>query len=141
MGETIDNKDFVVKEDGTIVRDVSGMDKEIFDILEVGSCSHRIFASYDARKSAYKICKSQYKGANYKDYVEVLMRRNFSNEYEKAEIGKKIKREYITFLLLLLLFFFRGPGLIIILLYYLLIGIPYLKLLKKKHSLLCENKS
>ena len=140
MGETSEYTKFAIKEDGTIVRDISGMDKEILDILEVGSCSHRIFASYDARKSAYKICKSQYKGANYKDYVEVLMRRSFPCEYEKAEIGKKIKREYVTFLFLPILLFLGWPALIPITLY-LLIGIPYLNLLKKKHGLLCENKS
>jgi hypothetical protein len=67
------------------------MDKDILDTLNVSSYSHRILAAYQARELAYDICKSQYGKPNYKDYVEMLMRRDCPKEWEKAEVGRKYR--------------------------------------------------
>ena len=97
------NVDYAVNEDGTIVRNAY-MDKEILETIEVSSYSHRVLAAYEARNLAYEVCKSHYEKANYKDYVEMLMRKNCPIEYEKAEIGKKYR--LLTRLLTYTPFFF-----------------------------------
>lgn len=122
MGESFDHMNYAVKDDGTIIRNTN-MDKDILDTIEVSSYSHRVLASYEARNLAYEICKEQYGKANYKDYVEMLMRKNCPVEYEKAEIGKNYK--LMTRLLIYMPFFF-------------IFIIPYMLYLKKKHKGLCE---
>jgi len=95
MGEINDISAFAVCDDGTILRyaneRLEKMNQEILEVLTVGSSSHRILAAYDAREIAYQICKLQYGHKNYKDYIEMIMRKYCPNEYEKAKIGKKYK--------------------------------------------------
>lgn len=107
----LENGEFAIKDDGTIVRNPNGrrdgqregMDKEIFEVIEVGACSHRFLASFQARMQAYRICKNRY-GKNYRDYVEMLMRNNYPVEYEKAEIVKKyLMFVCVSFVLLMLI--------------------------------------
>lgn len=116
------NVDYAVSEDGTIVRNAY-MDKEILETIEVSSYSHRVLAAYEARNLAYEVCKSHYEKANYKDYVEMLMRKNCPIEYEKAEIGEKYR--LLTRLLTYTPFFF-------------MFYIPFMIMLRKKYIALCN---
>lgn len=127
MGEIIEDKDFIVIDDGTIVRDSnsnrSSMDKEILETLEVSSYSHKVLAAYKARNIAYRICKAKYGKSNYEDYVEMLMRLNCPIEWEKAEIGRK--RRITTRLLIFMPWFF-------------MFFVPILIVQKNKHKKLCK---
>lgn len=95
MGEINDISRFAVDEDGTILRFANerfeDLNRDLLEVLAVGSASQRILAAYDAREIAYEICKSRYGRKNYKDYVEMVMRKYCPNEYEKAKIGKRYK--------------------------------------------------
>lgn len=122
MGETFERKEYAVKDDGTIVRNAN-MDKEILETLDVSSYSHRVLAAYEARNLAYDICKSQSGKENYKDYVEMLMRKNCPLEWDKEEIGKIYK--VLTRLLIYMPFFF-------------MFIVPMMVYLKKKHRKLCK---
>lgn len=115
---------YAVNEDGTIVRNAY-MDKEILETIEVSSYSHRMLAAYEARNLAYEVSKSQYGKANYKDYVEMLIRKNCPIEYEKAEIGKRYR--LLTRLLTYTPFFF-------------MFYIPFMIMLRRKHKSLCDKK-
>jgi hypothetical protein len=146
MGENIDKKEYAIKDDGTIFRGINSdrerMNKEILEVIEVGSFSHRVLAAYQARKAAYKICKAQYGKTNYRDYVEMLMRGKYPMEYEKAEIGKKIVRllcmmgiiGILVFLILSFPFF-----VILVLPLLILLTILFWVSYKKKYNSLCDN--
>lgn len=129
MGEINDISAFAVCDDGTILRyaneRLEKMNQEILEVIKVGSYSHRILASYDAWKIACKVCKSQYKQKNYKDYVEMLMRRNCPIEYEKTLIGRKYK---------------CWSCLLACMPWYFFIFIPFMVSLKKKHRALLSEK-
>lgn len=130
MGEEVNNRGFMLMDDGTIVRDadekMKSMNKEILDIVEVSSYSHKVLAAYRARNIAYEICKEQYGKLNYEDYVEGLMRQKCPIEYEKAEIGKKYW--LMSRCLMYMPFFF-------------MFIIPIMIMLKKQHVKLCKQKS
>lgn len=125
MGEIIENKKFAVKNDGTIVLDTDKeqLNKEILEVIEISSYSHKILAAYKAREIAYDICKTQYDKPNYMDYVEMIMRLNRPVEYKKAEIGRKYK--LTSRLLVFMPWFF-------------MIFIPIMIVLKRKHKKLLK---
>ncbi|GHV11020.1 hypothetical protein FACS1894162_6050 [Bacteroidia bacterium] len=68
---------------------LSALDKEILNIIEVNSFSKNLLAAYKARKIANKISKKKYGKENYKEYVEMLMIKYFPQELEKAIKGAK----------------------------------------------------
>ncbi|MDR3286764.1 MAG: hypothetical protein LBT27_04920 [Prevotellaceae bacterium] len=65
------------------------LEKELLDIFAVNSYSKNIFAAFKARIYANKLCKAKYRKANYKEYVEMLMVKNYPQELEKARLGAK----------------------------------------------------
>ncbi len=106
MGTENSREIFKVKGDGTIERlgrtktketkvpqDVNTpLAKEILEIIEVNSYSQKLLAAYRARKYANKVSKKKYGRKNYKEYVEMLMVKNYPKELEKAVVGKKYAR-------------------------------------------------
>jgi hypothetical protein len=67
----------------------SALEKELLDIFAVNSYSKNIFAAFKARRYANNFCKEKYRKANYKEYVEMLMVKNYPQELEKARLAGK----------------------------------------------------
>lgn len=65
------------------------LEKEILDIVEVNSFSKNILAAYKVSKIANKVSKQQYGYSNYKEYVEMIMIKNFPIKLEKVLLGSK----------------------------------------------------
>jgi hypothetical protein len=120
-----DENIFKVKGDGTIERienaafqnsERSVLDKELLEIIEVNSYSKNILAAYKARRIANRICKKKSGKPNYKEYVEMLMVRNFPQELEKARLGEKYLF-WLWFIIIIAIIphFFLVPSIILLL--------------------------
>jgi hypothetical protein len=128
-----DNTIFKIKDDGTVVRIDSSsraeLNSELLEIIEVNSYSKKILAAYKGRKLANKICKKKYCNDNYKEYVEMLMVKNYPKEHTKSELGAKYVRWlWVTIIISVISCFFLIP---VALLFWFIVVVPTSKKLKK----------
>lgn len=72
------------------------IDSKILDIILENSFSKRPLAAYEARKYANQICRKHFGKTkkNYREYVEMLIVKNYPKELEKSNLGKR----YISWL-------------------------------------------
>lgn len=78
------------------------IDGNILDIISQNSFSKRPLAAYEARKYANQICRNHFGKTkkNYREYVEMLIVKNYPKELEKSNLGKRfILWIYITIIL------------------------------------------
>ena len=88
------------------------IDGKILDIISQNSFSKRPLAAYEARKYANQVCRDYFGKTkkNYREYVEMLIVKNYPNELEKSNLGKRfVIWMYITIILSIISF---GIGLI-----------------------------
>lgn len=82
----VDN--FTIHTDGVIERGQE-LEPVILNILEVGSHKMSPLAAYKAQRKCFKIAKKE-REIDYKEYVERLQLDNYSTEFKKSEIGRRL---------------------------------------------------
>lgn len=67
------------------------IDSKILDIISQNSFSKRPLAAYEARRYANQLCRNHFGKSkkNYKEYVEMLIVKNYPKELEKSNLGGK----------------------------------------------------
>lgn len=87
------------------------IDGKILDIISQNSFSKRPLAAYEARKYANQICRKHFGKTkkNYREYVEMLIIKNYPKELEKSNLGKR----YISWLYTSIILTICGIGFVI----------------------------
>lgn len=87
------------------------IDSKILDIISQNSFSKRPMAAYEARKYANQICRKHFGKTkkNYREYVEMLIVKNYPKELEKSNLGKR----YISWLYTSIIMTICGIGFVV----------------------------